>query len=131
MSNIVNSAVFKILLLLSAFFGATAHAVQTEPYSAERLKSAQDAGKPVALHFHADWCSTCKVQEKVLEKLKGEKGLDVLVLIVDYDKEKDLRKNLKVLYQSTFIVYKGKSETTRILGDTDEGKIRAGLKTAI
>jgi len=66
-----------------------------------------------------------------LEKLKGEPGLDVLVLIVDYDKEKDLRKSLKVRYQSTFVVYKGKNETTRILGDTDEGKIRSGLKTAI
>lgn len=131
MLKLFNATILKTLLLISFFFGASAHAVQTQAYSPELLKSAQEQGKPVALHFHADWCSTCKVQEKVLEKLKGEPGLDVLVLIVDYDKEKDLRKSLKVRYQSTFVVYKGKAETTRILGDTDESKIRSGLKTAI
>lgn len=129
--NFLSATILKTLLLISFFFGASAHAIQTQPYSPELLKSAQEQGKSVALHFHADWCSTCKVQEKVLEKLKGEPGLDVLVLIVDYDKEKDLRKNLNVRYQSTFVVYKGMAETTRILGDTDEGKIRSGLKTAI
>lgn len=131
MFNLFNSTILKVLLLVSVFFGASAHAVQIQAYSPELLKSAQEQGKPVALHFHADWCSTCKVQEKVLEKLKGEPSLDVLVLIVDYDKEKDLRQSLKVRYQSTFVVFKGKAETTRILGDTDEGKIRSGLKTAI
>lgn len=131
MLNFFQTTIFKTILLFSFFFSASAHAVQTQPYTPELLKSAQEQGKPVALHFHADWCSTCKVQEKVLEKLKGEQGLDVLVLIVDYDKEKELRKNLKVRYQSTFIVYKGKTEIARILGDTDEGKIRSGLKSAI
>lgn len=131
MFRYLNATILKTILLVSIFFGASAHAVQTQAYSPELLKSVQEQGKPVALHFHADWCSTCKAQEKVLEKLKEEPGLEILVLIVDYDKEKDLRKNLKVRYQSTFIVYKGKTETTRILGDTDENKIRSGLKTAI
>ncbi len=39
-------------------------ALTVSPYSAEALAAAQQAGKPVAVHFHADWCPTCKQQEK-------------------------------------------------------------------
>lgn len=108
-------------------------ALDIKPYSAEALAlaQAQAAGKPVALHFHADWCPTCKQQEKALAQLKAEPGLDTTVLVVNYDNEKDLRRALKVRTQSTFIVYKGKDEKVRLAGDTEVDKIRAALKAAL
>ena len=78
-----------LALVLSAA-AALAQALEVKPYTAQALAEAQAAGKPVAVHFHADWCGTCKQQEKAIAQLKGESGLDVTLLIADYDKEKDL-----------------------------------------
>ncbi|QYU68726.1 thioredoxin family protein [Leptolyngbya sp. 15MV] len=38
--------------------------LKTEPFSEERLAALQQAGKPVFVYFTADWCITCKVNER-------------------------------------------------------------------
>jgi thiol:disulfide interchange protein len=55
-----------------------------QPYSPEKLASLTAAGKPVFLYMTADWCLTCKVNEKgamadasVAEAFKA-KGITVL-----------------------------------------------------
>lgn len=115
-------------LFLSA--SAAALAVDVKPYSAQALSTEQQAGKPVALHFHADWCPTCRAQEKVLQQWKGDPSAPGTVLVVDYDKEKDLRKQLGVRTQSTLIVYRGGVEKARLAGDTQADKLRAALLSA-
>lgn len=116
-----------------ALFAVTslAQALEIKPYSDAALAEAQQAGKPVAVHFHAEWCPTCKQQEKALAALKAEPGLDVTVLVADYDKEKDLKKRLNVRSQSVFVVFRGAQEKARINGDTKPEKIRDGLKAAL
>ncbi len=120
-------------LVAAAFaLGATlAQALEVKPYSAEALAAAQAAGKPVAVHFHADWCGTCKQQEKAIAQLKGEGNLDVLLLVADYDKEKDLRRSMKVRSQSTMVVFRGKEERARLGGDTEAAKFRQALRAAL
>lgn len=108
-----------------------AQALTVQPFSAQALATAQQAGKPVAVHFHADWCPTCKQQEKAIETLKAESGLDITLLVADYDKEKDLRKAMKVRTQSTLVVFKGSEEKARLAGDTAADKIRAALKAGL
>ncbi|NBO76456.1 MAG: hypothetical protein EBV28_05485 [Betaproteobacteria bacterium] len=79
-------------------------ALDIQPYSAERLAQLQSGGKPVAVHFHAEWCGTCKTQEKALLAIKSEGSLpQVTLLVADYDKEKDLRRKMKVAAQSTVL----------------------------
>lgn len=107
------------------------HALTVAPYSAERLAVAQTAGQPVALHFHADWCPTCRAQDKALESLKTEGDLNVVVLSVDYDNETALKSKLKVRSQSTIIVYRGAAEKARQSGETSADGIRALLRTAL
>lgn len=121
------------LTALTAFSLVTslAHALDIQPYTAAALGAAQQAGKPVAVHFHAEWCSTCKTQEKALNALKAEKGLDMTVLIANYDEEKELKKQYKVRSQSVLIVFKGEQEKARLAGDTDIEKIRTALQAGL
>lgn len=106
-------------------------ALDIQAFSAAALAQSQQAGKPVAVHFHADWCPTCKLQEKSLAQLKAEPGLDITVLVADYDKEKDLKKLMKVRTQSTLVVFRGSDEKARLAGDTSADKIRTALKAAL
>ena len=40
-------------------------ALAAEPFNEARLASARATGKPVFAYFTADWCLTCKVNERV------------------------------------------------------------------
>lgn len=107
-----------------------AHALDVKPYSALALAEAQKADKPVALHFRADWCPTCRAQDKVIESLKSEPGLDLTVLAVNYDTEKELKRQFNIRGQSTLVVLHGAKERGRSIGDTTAEGLRAALKTA-
>ena len=109
---------------------AASLALDIKPYSAQALSAEQQAGKPVTLHFHADWCPTCRAQDKVLQQWKGDASVPGTLLVVDYDKEKELRKQLGVRMQSTLIAYHGSVEKARLAGETDADKLRAALLSA-
>lgn len=108
-----------------------AHALESAPYTPQALGAAQQAGKPVALHFHANWCTTCRAQEKVFNDLKSEAALPITILVVDYDKERELKQKLGVRTQSTVIVYRGSKETARVLAETDPARLRTALQSAL
>lgn len=124
---------FARIIVSSLLLGAVSwvHALDIKPYSAESLAAAEKAGQPVALHFHADWCPTCRAQDKTLESMKSEKGLDLTILTVNYDTEKDLKKRFNVRTQSTMVVLKGTKEVARLAGDTSADSIRGVLKAAL
>jgi len=117
--------------LACALAPLAAHALDIQPYSAAALATAQQAGAPVALHFHADWCPTCRAQEKVFNGLKGDSALAMPLLVVDYDRERALKQQLGVRTQSTLIVYRGKRETARLAGDTEPARLKAALQSAL
>ena len=124
--------VHRLLLALSLTLGlGSAHALDIQPYSADALSAAQQAGQPVALHFHADWCPTCRAQTKVFQQFSADKVLDMTLLVVNYDKERELKRQLGVRTQSTLIVYRGAKETARLGGDTDADALRAALQSAL
>jgi thiol:disulfide interchange protein len=96
------------------------------------LQRAQTAGMPVAVHFHADWCSTCKAQEKAFAALRSDPALKgMTVLVADYDKERELKQAMNVRSQSVVVVFKGSKETARVGGETKPEKIKAALATAL
>ena len=120
-----------ILSVLLAFGALVSHALEIKPYSAAALAQAQRANQSVAVHFHADWCPTCRAQMSALQQLKSEKGLDITVLVANYDTEKDLKLRFKVRAQSTLVVMHGDVETERLVGDTSRLGILQALKSAL
>lgn len=124
-------------LMISLFFllmsvSGLARALDIQPYSAAALQQAQAAGKPVAVHFHADWCSTCKAQEQVFKSLQGDPQLKgITLLVANYDDERDLKKAMNVRAQSVVVIFKGSKETARIGGETKTEKLKAALLTAL
>lgn len=120
--------IIAVALLLTA--SAASFALDIKPYSAQALSAEQQAGKPVTLHFHADWCPTCRAQEKVFQQWKGDASVPGTLLVVNYDNEKELKKQLGVRTQSTLIAYHGSVEKARLAGETDAGKLRAALLSA-
>ena len=131
MSRLSKTLVRAGLAAALASWALLAQALEVKPYSEQALAAAQAAGQPVAVHFHAEWCGTCKQQEKAIAQLQADKGLDVLLLVADYDKEKALRKTLRVRSQSTMVVFRGKDERARLAGDTSAEKFRTALRAAL
>jgi thioredoxin 1 len=115
--------------LCLASVSAWAPALDIQPYSAATLAELQAANRPVALHFHADWCPTCRAQTKVFNGWQGDASVPGTLLVVNYDKEKALRQKMGVRTQSTVIVFKGSAETGRLAGDTSPQALRAVLDT--
>ncbi|CAJ0794248.1 MAG: thioredoxin family protein [Ralstonia sp.] len=119
-----------IFVMLTMCAATLAQALEIQPYSASTLAAAQQADKPVAVHFRADWCPTCRAQDKALQELRKEPGLDLTVLEANYDTEKELKRKFGVQAQSTLVVLHGRKEVTRLVGDTSTDGIRRALKAA-
>jgi thioredoxin 1 len=124
LSSIMLSAVLALAV-------TAANAVTIKTYSEKALAEAQKAGEPIALHFHAEWCGTCKKQEQVLNTLRDDKTLKLTVFVADYDKDQSLKQRFKVTKQSTLVVLRGDTERARVLGDTNAQNIRQALERAL
>ena len=112
--------------------GTAALAMEMRPFDAKEFEAAQAAGKPILLEVHAPWCPTCKAQEPILSRLSNEPKFKNMVRFkIDFDSQKALLRKLRVSTQSTLIVYKGKTEAGRSIGDTQAASIEALLAKAI
>ena len=131
MLSVLRTAItFFVVAMMAA--SLSAYAATEQAFSAQAFKAAQDAGKPILVEIHADWCPTCKPQQPVLKKLSGERAFsNVVRLKVDFDGQKDLVKQFNAKTQSTLVLFKGKTEVARSVGETDEGRIRAMLQKAL
>lgn len=115
-----------ILLISGSVFAAGA------PITMADLANIEKSGKSVVISTHAEWCSTCKTQDKVLANfIKDPDYKNVVFYQVDYDNQKDLLKALKVRSQSTIIVYKNGKEVTRATGDTKEAALSKLTRQAL
>ena len=95
-------------------------------YSKEDFDAALKSGKTVVVDFHASWCPTCKKQAPLLNDITNMPGYEnVVALKADYDKEKELKKSLKVSKQSTIVVFKGGQEVARSTGVTAKEELKS------
>ena len=74
----------------------------------------------------------CKKQQPIVDRLSTDaKYAKVAVFRADFDKDKELLKQMKISQQGTLIAFKGKSEKTRTVGDTEEAGIRKIFDAAL
>ena len=120
---------FVSLLIL---LGGAAQAAERHPFTDQAFATAQEAGKAILVEIHADWCPVCKAQLPILDRLTARAPYaDIARFRVDFDSQKSVVKRLGATSQSTLILYRGRTELARSIGETDEDRIRAMLDKAL
>jgi thiol:disulfide interchange protein len=101
-----------------------ANAIEIAPFQSSAFEAAKAEGKSVVVDVTASWCSTCRAQTKIIDTLAAKPEFkDVLVLKLDYDKQKDEMRSLGAQNRSTLIAFKGADETGRSVADTNPASV--------
>lgn len=92
------------------------------------FKTIQEAIKnspSAVVAFHSSSCGTCKIQKPRLQTLLlKDQNSGIKNIFLDFDSENEVRKNLKVAYPSTIVVFKRGVEVARVTGETDENELQ-------
>jgi len=70
-------------------------------YSEETYAATQDKAR--VLFFHASWCPSCRSAEAGFKETLDDIPENIVILKVNYDKERELKKRYGVTYQHTFV----------------------------
>jgi thiol-disulfide isomerase/thioredoxin len=86
-----------------AVFDLTGLGPAVIPYSGEAAAQRLAAEKRVVYFFAANWCPTCKAAYEDLKASTMKAPMDLAIVVVDYDKEVELKTKYGVTYQHTFV----------------------------
>lgn len=119
--------------LALAPIAALAETIAYTPGSAE---AAIASGDTVFVDFAADWCGTCRSQERTINALRGANpAYDAAITFyrVDWDDfgRGDFSTSLNVPRRSTLIMFRDGAEVARIVAGTRESDIRTLLDTGL
>jgi len=106
--------------------------MQFSEYQAGNFVKLLASGNPLVVHVHADWCSVCRAQMPVMDRvLAGPAYKNVRAVRVNFDREKNFLTDYKVVRQSTILIFKGGKEIARLSYDSDPARIEQTLERAI
>lgn len=132
MAVLARRGIFLIAVLALASLAVPGRAAERQAFTSAGFAAAQQAGKSILIDIRADWCPTCKAQDRIIDKLAAEpKYRQVLILAVDFDRQKEVVRGFKAQLQSTLIGFKGSTETRRSTGDTDPLSIEDLLESTL
>ena len=118
--------------MLAGLVLAGAGAAGEELLDQAAFDAALAARRPLAIAFEADWCSTCSVQRPAIVELAGEPRFAGLTLFMaDFDADVGIRRRLRVVQQSTVIVFRNGREVARAIGLTSKPALAALLAQAL
>ena len=121
-----------LLVALLAIVPYAAGAGERLAYERAAFDAALAKGGPVLLHVTAPWCSDCKAQKPVVEKLRNDPAFAALTVFeLDYDTQKDGLKAFGVQRQATLVVFKGGKEVHRAVGVTRAPAIESLVRKAL
>ncbi len=118
-----------VILVLLIQFPANAADKYTN-FSLSSLEKAKAVGKTIVVNSYEPWCWSCRKQDKVLLGAK-EEFKDVVFLTYQQGKNKDIAEALNVSVRTTIVVFKGKKEVARIIGQTGKTEIYSAIKKGI
>jgi len=107
-----------------------ARAAQFVDYEPGVIQSALAEGRTVFVDYAADWCSTCKRQERVINALRAENPAydqAMTFVRVDWDdyRNNGVTRSRGVPRRSTLLVLRGDQELGRLIAGTSESQIKA------
>lgn len=116
----------------AVFSVMSAQAITQQKFDRKAFDAAQKADRPILVEIHAPWCPVCKAQEPILKKLGDDPKFKSMVSFkIDFDSQQAIWRQFKVRSQSTLIVFKGKQEVGRSVGDTNPKSIEALLAKSL
>ncbi len=120
------------LIIALTAIAAPATAAEVRAFDAAGFAAAQAAGRPILVDVKAWWCPVCASQNRTIkEAVAAPAYTKLLILEVNYDKQKAEWQALGVRKQGTLIAYRGKAEVGRLEFQTDRDAINGLLaKTA-
>lgn len=120
------------LIMALTAIAAPATTAEVRAYDAAGFAAAQVAGRPILVDVKAWWCPVCASQNRTIKKAVAAPAYaKLLILAVNYDKQKPEWQALGVHKQGTLIAYRGKAEVGRLEFQTDRDAINGLLaKTA-
>lgn len=120
------------LVLGVVMFASQASAFEKTPYTNALAEEARQTGRPYMLHIHADWCTTCLAQDRVLETLVDDpRFANLLIMTIDYDTKRNLMMLFNVGDRSTFVGFSGATEIGRSMWDTTPEGIAAFMEMVV
>lgn len=122
----------------TAALGALALPAQAENlvYRPGLVQERLAAGDTVFVDFKASWCTTCRAQERAIQKIKEENpAYDERITFVEVDWDDygngELAQLLRIPRRSTLVVLKGNQELGRIVAQTRPAQIRQLMDVAL
>ncbi|MEM8979030.1 MAG: thioredoxin family protein [Pseudomonadota bacterium] len=102
---------------------------ETLEYKPGLINSLLAEGKTVFVDYGAEWCSTCKAQERKINALRADNpayDAAMTFVLVDWDdyKNDDVTTSRNIPRRSTLLVLRGNEELGRIVAGTSTRDIR-------
>lgn len=98
-------------LVMPGLMAMNAQAMEKEPFSMERFESLQEEGALILVDVYADWCPTCARQQEILKRYQQERDeVDLHILTVDFDTQKNWVRHFRAPRQSTLLLYRGEEQ---------------------
>lgn len=96
-------------------------------FSISEIDSILEGNKIVLIDFSTEWCVPCKRMKPLIEEIKQE-NLNIKVLFVDADENKELIANYKINGVPVFIIYNSGKEIFRHVGEISKEELLAHLR---
>jgi thioredoxin 1 len=115
-------------LVVSVLVSTPLRAAEVRRYDAATFAAAQRAGRPILIDVKAWWCPVCASQNSTIKRVIASPAYNnLLVLEINYDKQKADWRRFGVQKQATLIAFRSGHEIQRLQFVTDHDQITALL----